>query len=142
MSGRTLQEAVLMMIPEAWQQHPTMSDEKRALYEYHSCLMEPWDGPASIVFTDGNYIGAVLDRNGLRPSRYYITDDDMCIMASEVGVLPVDPEHVDREGSSATRQDVPDRLRTGAHDPRRGDQGGLGAARIRIASGSTNSASN
>ena len=98
MSGRTLQEAVLMMIPEAWQQHPTMSEEKRALYEYHSCMMEPWDGPASIVFTDGNYIGAVLDRNGLRPSRYYITDDDMCIMASEVGVLPVDPEHVIAKG--------------------------------------------
>ncbi len=98
MSGRTLQEAVLMMIPEAWQQHPTMSDEKRALYEFHSCMMEPWDGPASIVFTDGNYIGAVLDRNGLRPSRYYITDDDMCIMASEVGVLPVDPEHVVAKG--------------------------------------------
>ena len=98
MSGRTLQEAVLMMIPEAWQQHPTMSAEKRALYEYHSCMMEPWDGPASIVFTDGNYIGAVLDRNGLRPSRYYITDDNMCIMASEVGVLPVDPEHVVAKG--------------------------------------------
>ena len=98
MSGRTLQEAVLMMIPEAWQQHPTMSQEKRALYEYHSCMMEPWDGPASIVFTDGNYIGAVLDRNGLRQSRYYITDDNMCIMASEVGVLPVDPEHVIAKG--------------------------------------------
>ncbi len=98
MSGRTLQEAILMMIPEAWQQHPNMSDEKRALYEYYSCSMEPWDGPASIVFTDGNYIGAVLDRNGLRPSRYYITDDNMCIMASEVGVLPVDPEHVVAKG--------------------------------------------
>jgi glutamate synthase (NADPH/NADH) large chain len=98
MSGRTLQESILMMIPEAWQQHLNMSEEKRALYEYHSCLMEPWDGPASIVFTDGNYIGAVLDRNGLRPSRYYITDDDMCIMASEVGVLPVDPEHVVAKG--------------------------------------------
>jgi len=98
MSGRTLQESILMMIPEAWQQHPTMPEEKRALYEYHSCLMEPWDGPASIVFTDGNYIGAVLDRNGLRPSRYYITDDNMCIMASEVGVLPVDPEHVVAKG--------------------------------------------
>ncbi len=98
MSGRTLQETVLMMIPEAWQQHPTMSEEKRAAYEYHSCMMEPWDGPASIVFTDGNSIGAVLDRNGLRPSRYYITDNNMCIMASEVGVLPVDPEHVIEKG--------------------------------------------
>ena len=88
MTGRTLQEAVLMMIPEAWQQHPDMPDAKRAFYEYHSCLMEPWDGPASIAFTDGKYIGAVLDRNGLRPSRYYVTDDDRCIMASEVAWSP------------------------------------------------------
>ena len=73
MTGRTLQEAVLMMIPEAWQEHGGMSQAKRDFYEYHSCLMEPWDGPASIAFTDGNYIGAVLDRNGLRPSRYYLS---------------------------------------------------------------------
>ncbi len=98
MSGRKLQEAVLMMIPEAWQQHATMSEDKRAFYEYHSSFMEPWDGPASIAFTDGTYIGAVLDRNGLRPSRYYITDDDKCIMASEVGVVPVDPERVIAKG--------------------------------------------
>ncbi len=98
MSGRTLQEAVLMMIPEAWQQHQTMDESLKAFYEYHSCLMEPWDGPASIAFTDGDYIGAVLDRNGLRPSRYYITDDDKCIMASEVGVIPVDPERVVAKG--------------------------------------------
>jgi glutamate synthase (NADPH/NADH) large chain len=94
MGGRTLQEAIMMMIPEAWQNHSLMSLEKRAFYEFHSCLMEPWDGPASIAFTDGHYIGAVLDRNGLRPSRYYITDDDRVIMASEVGVLPVDPARV------------------------------------------------
>ena len=98
MTGRTLQEAVMMMIPEAWQQHAEMSDEKRAFYEFQSCLMEPWDGPASIAFTDGQYIGAVLDRNGLRPSRYYITEDDRCIMASEVGVLPVAPEKVIEKG--------------------------------------------
>ena len=98
MGGRKLQEAVLMMIPEAWQQHPTMDAEKRAFYEFNSCLMEPWDGPASIAFTDGTYIGAVLDRNGLRPSRYYITDDDKCIMASEVGVVKVDPERVIEKG--------------------------------------------
>ncbi|NKC00731.1 MAG: glutamate synthase large subunit [Pseudomonadales bacterium] len=98
MSGRKLQEAVLMMIPEAWQQHATMTEDKKAFYEYHSSLMEPWDGPASIAFTDGTYIGAVLDRNGLRPSRYYITDDDKCIMASEVGVVPVDPERVISKG--------------------------------------------
>ena len=98
MSGRTLQEAVLMMIPEAWQQNTQMSPAKRAFYEFHSCLMEPWDGPASIAFTDGTYIGAVLDRNGLRPSRYYVTDDDRCIMASEVGVVDIDPERVVRKG--------------------------------------------
>ncbi|MGD8417049.1 MAG: glutamate synthase central domain-containing protein, partial [Pseudomonadales bacterium] len=98
MSGRKLQEAVLMMIPEAWQQHPYMDEAKRAFYEYHSCLMEPWDGPASIAFTDGTYIGAVLDRNGLRPSRYYITKDDKCIMASEVGVVQVDPADVIEKG--------------------------------------------
>ena len=98
MTGRTLQEAVLMMIPEAWQQHPNMPAARRAFYEYHSCLMEPWDGPASIAFTDGTYIGAVLDRNGLRPSRYYVTDDHKCIMASEVGVVTVDPERVVEKG--------------------------------------------
>jgi glutamate synthase (NADPH/NADH) large chain len=98
MTGRTLQEAVMMMIPEAWQNHETMSEQKRAFYEYHSCLMEPWDGPASIVFTDGDYIGAVLDRNGLRPSRYYLTHDGKVIMASEVGVLPVAPQRVKEKG--------------------------------------------
>jgi glutamate synthase (NADPH/NADH) large chain len=98
MSGRTLQEAILMMIPEAWQQDKTMDETKRAFYEYQSCLMEPWDGPASIAFTDGNYIGAVLDRNGLRPSRYYITDDHKCIMASEVGVVDIDPSKILEKG--------------------------------------------
>ncbi len=98
MNGRTLQEAIIMMIPEAWQSHPNMPAEKRAFYEYFSCLMEPWDGPASIAFTDGRYIGAVLDRNGLRPSRYYVTDDDKCIMASEVGVVDIDPERVVEKG--------------------------------------------
>lgn len=98
MTGRSLKEAILMMVPEAWQKHDTMPEEKRAFYEYFSCMMEPWDGPASIAFTDGNYIGAVLDRNGLRPSRYYITHDDRVIMASEVGVLPVDPSIVKEKG--------------------------------------------
>ena len=99
MCGRTLQESVMMMVPEAWQNHETMSEEKRAFYEYNSALMEPWDGPASVAFTDGKYIGAVLDRNGLRPSRYYITHDDRVIMASEVGVLrSVAPENVKAKG--------------------------------------------
>ncbi|MCA9038118.1 MAG: glutamate synthase subunit alpha, partial [Planctomycetaceae bacterium] len=86
-SGRTLQEVVMMMVPEAWQNHQTMPEHKRAFYEYYSALQEPWDGPASISFTDGHYIGATLDRNGLRPSRYYVTKDDRVVMASEVGVL-------------------------------------------------------
>ncbi|MEE2780628.1 MAG: glutamate synthase large subunit [Planctomycetota bacterium] len=98
MTGRTLQEAVMMMVPEAWQNHESMPVDKRNFYEYHSCLMEPWDGPASIAFTDGKYIGAVLDRNGLRPSRYYLTHDDRVIMASEVGVLSVDPANVKLKG--------------------------------------------
>jgi hypothetical protein len=98
MGGLTLQESILQMIPEAWQGHASMDQAKRDFYEYLSTLMEPWDGPASIAFTDGKYIGAVLDRNGLRPSRYYITDDDKCIMASEVGVVPVEPEHVVEKG--------------------------------------------
>ncbi|HEX5636435.1 MAG TPA: glutamate synthase central domain-containing protein, partial [Gammaproteobacteria bacterium] len=98
MGGRSLQEAVMMMVPEAWQNDPVMSEEKRAFYEYQSALMEPWDGPASIVFTDGRYIGATLDRNGLRPSRYYLTHDDRVIMASEVGVLTIDPANVKAKG--------------------------------------------
>jgi glutamate synthase (NADPH/NADH) large chain len=98
MNGRSLQESVMMMVPEAWQNHESMSEEKRAFYEYHSCLMEPWDGPASIAFTDGKCIGAVLDRNGLRPSRYYLTHDDRVIMASEVGVLRIEPENVKAKG--------------------------------------------
>jgi glutamate synthase (ferredoxin) len=82
LSGRELPHAVMMMIPEPWENHESMSDQKRAFYEYHACLMEAWDGPASIAFTDGRKIGAVLDRNGLRPSRYYVTKDDLVIMAS------------------------------------------------------------
>ena len=98
MTGRTLQESVMMMIPEAWQKNELMSANKKAFYEFQSCIMEPWDGPASIAFTDGKYIGAVLDRNGLRPSRYYLTHDDRVIMASEVGVVPVAPELVKAKG--------------------------------------------
>lgn len=97
-SGRTLQEVVMMMIPEAWQNHSTMPEDKRAFYEYYSALQEPWDGPASVSFTDGHYIGATLDRNGLRPSRYYVTKDDRVVMASEVGVLDIEPENVAFKG--------------------------------------------
>ena len=93
-NGRSMAHSVLMLIPEAWQKNELMDPERRAFYEYHACLMEPWDGPASITFTNGDQIGAVLDRNGLRPSRYYVTHDDLVIMASEVGVLPVAPDRV------------------------------------------------
>ena len=98
LAGRSLPHTVMMMIPEPWAAHESMSDEKKAFYEYHSCLMEPWDGPASIAFTDGTMIGAVLDRNGLRPSRYYVTKDDLVIMASEAGVLPIEPERIAEKG--------------------------------------------
>ncbi len=92
MAGYPISQAVMMMIPEPWEQHTTMDQRRKAFYEYHAAMLEPWDGPASIVFTDGRQIGATLDRNGLRPSRYCVTDDDLVIMASESGVLPV-PEH-------------------------------------------------
>ncbi len=97
-SGRPLELAMLMLIPEAWSGHESMSAEKKAFYEYQSCLMEPWDGPASVAFTDGKTIGAVLDRNGLRPSRFYVTKDDLVIMASEVGVLPIAPDRILHKG--------------------------------------------
>ncbi len=98
MSGRSLPEAIMLMVPEAWQSDANMAPAKKAFYRFNSTLMEPWDGPASIAFTDGNCIGAVLDRNGLRPSRYYLTHDDRVIMASEVGVVDVDPAEVKFKG--------------------------------------------
>jgi glutamate synthase (NADPH/NADH) large chain len=98
MGGYSLPHAVLMMIPEAWENHESMPRAKRAFYRFHASLMEPWDGPASIAFTDGTVIGAVLDRNGLRPSRFWVTSDDLVIMASEVGVLDVPPEKVVQKG--------------------------------------------
>jgi len=98
LAGRELPHAMMMMIPEPWENHESMDAERRAFYEFHSCLMEPWDGPASMAFTDGKFIGACLDRNGLRPSRYYVTHDDVVIMASEAGVLPIEPERVKLKG--------------------------------------------
>ncbi len=94
LAGRSLPHAMMMMVPEPFSGHEAMSEEKKAFYEYHSCLMEPWDGPASIAFTDGIRIAAVLDRNGLRPSRYYVTKDDLVVMASEVGVLDIRPNQI------------------------------------------------
>lgn len=98
MTGRSLPEAMMMLVPEAWEKNPHMSDSKKAFYEYNSCLMEPWDGPASIPFTDGNFIGAVLDRNGLRPSRYTVTKQGNVIMSSETGVVDIAPENIEFHG--------------------------------------------
>ena len=98
MGGRSMPHAMLMMIPEAWENYPEMDAKRRAFYEFHSTLMEPWDGPASVVFSDGAQVGAVLDRNGLRPSRYWVTDDGLVVLASEAGVLDIDPAHVVQKG--------------------------------------------
>ena len=98
LAGRSLPHAMMMMVPEPWAADQSMSPAKRAFYEYHSCLMEPWDGPAAIAFTDGVRVGAVLDRNGLRPARYYVTKDDLVVMASEVGVLDLPPDRVLKKG--------------------------------------------
>ncbi|MDR0345656.1 MAG: glutamate synthase subunit alpha, partial [Nocardiopsaceae bacterium] len=98
LGGRSLPHAILMMIPEPWENHAEMDQARRDFYQFHSALMEPWDGPASVAFTDGTVIGAVLDRNGLRPGRYWLTDDGLVIMASEVGVLDIDPATVIRKG--------------------------------------------
>ncbi len=98
LAGRSMPHAVLMMIPEAWENHAEMDPARRAFYEYHATLMEPWDGPAALAFTDGTLVGAVLDRNGLRPGRYWITDDGLVVLASEAGVLDLDPATVVRKG--------------------------------------------
>ena len=97
-TGRSLPEVMMMMVPEAWEKHLSMEGDKKAFYEYNACIMEPWDGPASIPFTDGKYIGALLDRNGLRPSRYTVTKDGYVVMSSEAGVLEIAPENVDHHG--------------------------------------------
>jgi glutamate synthase (NADPH/NADH) large chain len=98
LNGRSLPHAMMMMIPEPWSKHKHMDDAKKAFYQFHSCLMEPWDGPAAMAFSDGAIVGAVLDRNGLRPARYYVTKDGMVVLASEVGVVEVEPERVLEKG--------------------------------------------
>ncbi|WP_369021027.1 glutamate synthase large subunit [Streptomyces californicus] len=98
LGGRSLPHAVLMMVPEAWENHDSMDPARRAFYQYHSTMMEPWDGPACVTFTDGVQVGAVLDRNGLRPGRYWVTDDGLVVLSSEVGVLDIDPAKVVRKG--------------------------------------------
>ncbi|MFI2563568.1 glutamate synthase large subunit [Paenarthrobacter sp. NPDC018779] len=101
LSGRPITHSIMMMIPEAWENHATMDPARRAFYEYHSLLMEPWDGPAAVSFTDGNLVGATLDRNGLRPGRYWITEDGLIVFASEVGVIEVEPSNVVKKGRVA-----------------------------------------
>ena len=111
LGGRSLPHAMLMMIPEAWENATTMDPKRRAFYEFHSTLMEPWDGPASVVFSDGTQVGAVLDRNGLRPSRYWVTEDGLVVLASEAGVLDIDPADRRAEGPARAGPDLPGRRR-------------------------------
>ena len=98
LAGRSLPHSVLMMIPEAWENNPSMDPARRAFYEFHANFMEPWDGPANVCFTDGTQIGAVLDRNGLRPGRFWVTSDGLVVLASEAGVLDIDPASIIRKG--------------------------------------------
>src|SRR5699024_8485292 len=98
LGGRSLPHAILMMMPPAWENDPTLSPELRDFHAFHSCLMEPWDGPACVVFTDGTQVGAQLDRNGLRPGRYWITDDGLVVLASEAGVLDIDNARIVEKG--------------------------------------------
>ena len=131
LGGRSLPHAVLMMIPEAWENHAEMDPARRAFYEYHSTFMEPWDGPACVTFTDGTLIGAVHDRNGLRPGRYWVTEDGLVVLASEAGVLDIDPATV-VQGPARARPDVPRRHRARPDHRRRGDQVlARGAASVR-----------
>ena len=122
LGGRSLPHAMLMMIPEAWENHDTMDADKRAFYRFHASLMEPWDGPASVAFTDGTVIGAVLDRNGLRPSRYWVTDDDLVVMASEVGVIDIDQSKIVRKGRLQPGRMFLIDTAAGPHRRRRRDQ--------------------
>jgi hypothetical protein len=121
MAGYPLAHAAMMMIPEAWEQHEGMDERRRAFYEYHAAMMEPWDGPAAMVFTDGKQIGATLDRNGLRPARYIVTDDDLVVMASSPACCR-SPSRDRQEVAPAAGQDVPDRPRAGPHRRRRGTE--------------------
>ena len=106
LAGRSLPHVMAMLIPEAWDARPDHARRRKAFYEYHASLMEPWDGPAAIAFTDGRVIGATLDRNGLRPARYLVTHDDLVIMASETGVLPVQAGRRPHEGPPAAGPDA------------------------------------
>ena len=122
MSGRSLPHVMAMLIPEAWDADSTMRPEKRAFYEYHASLMEPWDGPAAVAFTDGRMIGATLDRNGLRPARYLVTKDGLLIMASETGVLPIPAGGHRMKGRLQPGKMLLVDLEQGRHRPGRRDQ--------------------
>ena len=121
--GYSLAHAAMMLIPEAWAGNPLMDAKRRAFYEYHACLMEPWDGPAAMAFTDGRQIGATLDRNGLRPARYLVTDDGLVIMASETGVLPIPEKSIVEKWRLQPGKMLLIDLEKGLHRLRRGDQG-------------------
>ena len=127
----------MMLIPEAWAGNPLMDEERRAFYEYHAALMEPWDGPAAIAFTDGRQIGATLDRNGLRPARYLVTNDDRVIMASEMGVLPIPEEDIVKKWRLQPGKMLLIDLERGPHHLRRGAQGRARAAAIPTRNGSS-----
>ena len=122
LAGRSLPHAVLMMIPEAWENHTEMDPARRAFYSFHASLMEPWDGPAAVAFTDGTVVGAVLDRNGLRPARYWVTDDGLVVLASEVGVLDIDPASVIAKGRLQPGRMFLVDTAAGSHRRRRRDQ--------------------
>ena len=128
LAGRSLPHVMSMLIPEAWEHDPTMPEDVKAFYEYHASLMEPWDGPAAVAFTDGRVIGAKLDRNGLRPGRYLVTTDGLVVMASEAGVLPMKPEEVRMKGRLAPGPHAAGGYRAEAPDLRRGNQEAAGRA--------------
>ena len=125
MNGMDLPLAVMVTIPEPWSNNRNMDQKKRDFYQYYATMMEPWDGPASILFSDGDVMGAVLDRNGLRPCRYYITDDGRLILSSEVGVLDIPQEHVIRKRPPAPRQDAAGGYREGRAGGRRAPESGV-----------------
>ena len=117
--GYSLTHAAMMLIPEAWAGNPMMDRKRRAFYEYHACLMEPWDGPAAMAFSDGRQIGATLDRNGLRPARYFVTKDGLVVMSSEAGVLPVPEERSCRSGACSPARCCSSTWRRAASSPTR-----------------------
>ncbi len=136
MGGYSLPHAMMLMIPEAWAGNPLMDEDRRAFYEYHAALMEPWDGPAAMAFTNGRQIGATLDRNGLRPARFIVTDDDYIVMASEVGVLDIPEAKIVKKWRLQPGKMLLVDLDAGPHRRRRRAEAHARHRRSRIASGS------